>query len=311
MRLSPLMPTVVCRLAVSSRKEVQEGPDQFVATEADGEQLRWKKARSLTGESAQRQREHEDSFYAPDPLPIGPHLEADAVVRHPELQEVSGVVKSQTYPDLYWIHADGGDRLYIADLGNNGNARRDLGIYVLTEPNPVAIDKARVMKWLPVAFPDQSAYPPSEDWTFDCEALFVYDHKPHVLTKHRVAHELGSPITSTKLYRLDAQKTDEVNEFTLVDSFPDLGGWVTAADTSPDGATLAVLTHTPESSVWLFDLEKGERPLSQPTHRFVFHGTGFVEAVTFMDEDRVMVVNEEGEIHKIALADFAPLGHSV
>ena len=36
-----------------------------------------------------------------------------------------------------------GEFIYIAETGNNGNARRDLGIYVLPEPNPRAIEVTR------------------------------------------------------------------------------------------------------------------------------------------------------------------------
>ena len=31
-----------------------------------------------------------------------------------------------------------GETLYVPDMGNNGNARRDLGVYVLPEPNPAS-----------------------------------------------------------------------------------------------------------------------------------------------------------------------------
>ena len=46
--------------------------------------------------------------------------------------------------------------IYIADMGNNGNARRDLGIYVINEPNPVAVSRTRPYQFIPVSYPDQS-----------------------------------------------------------------------------------------------------------------------------------------------------------
>ncbi len=78
-----------------------------------------------------------------------------------------------------------GISLYIADVGNNGNARRDLGVYVLTEPNPEAVDRTRTRKWLPVAYPDQDTF--RRPAALDCEAVFVFGGKLHFLTKHRAS----------------------------------------------------------------------------------------------------------------------------
>ena len=62
-------------------------------------------------------------------------------------------------------------RLFIAEMGNNGNARRDLGVYELAEPNPCAVDRTRAVRFLPVRYPDQNAYP-GVNWQFDCEAFW-------------------------------------------------------------------------------------------------------------------------------------------
>ena len=44
--------------------------------------------------------------------------------------------------------ADG--NLYIADVGNNGNIRQDMGIYVIREFNPRLVEKARTASFIPV-----------------------------------------------------------------------------------------------------------------------------------------------------------------
>ena len=183
---------------------------------------------------------------APAGMPV--RLEPVARVMHLPIAEQSGIVMSNTYPGVFWVHndsgdsarlfaltADGhvimpawlsdefipdaasgavgnkqpylglviegasnidwedialdGDTLYVADTGNNGNARRDLGVYVLPEPNPRATDRQRVLKFLPVAYPDQKTFP-GEQWHYDCEALFVFHGKLYFVTKHR-APEIG------------------------------------------------------------------------------------------------------------------------
>lgn len=201
--------------------------------------------------------------------------------------------------------ATDGDLLYISDLGNNGNARRDIALYVLPEPNPEAVDRAYVLKRLPVAYPDQKAFPDPTNWHFDCEAIFVYRGKVHLLTKHRAPGQIGVPETGTNLYRLETQHTDRVNRLKKLDGKADLGGWVTGASVSPDGKTLAVLCHAPVASVWLFDLGKtGDRLLSGRARRLILTGANQCEAVAFEDETHLLVTNEQRDIFRLSVDEF-------
>jgi hypothetical protein len=138
--------------------------------------------------------------------------------------------------------------LYIADTGNNGNARRDLGIYVVAEPNPEATFQTRSLKWLPIAYPDQSEFPGMARWQFDCEAMFVFKGKPYLVTKHHAPGKLEDAEAGANIYRLDTSHTDKVNVLAKVDGASDLGGWVTSAKLSPDGKSLAILCESPVSS---------------------------------------------------------------
>jgi len=203
-----------------------------------------------------------------------------------------------------------GDTLYIADLGNNGNARRDLAVYVLPEPNPLAINRAHVLKRLPVAYPDQAAYPDPAKWHFDCEAVFIHQGKLHVVTKHRAPGQIGTPETGANLYRLDTQHTDRVNVLRRLDGVRDLGGWVTGANVSPDGRTLAVLCQAPVASVWLFDLRgaTGDRLLSSGrARRLILENAEQCEAVCFDDNETLLVTNEQRAIFRLKVADFGPV----
>jgi hypothetical protein len=200
-----------------------------------------------------------------------------------------------------------GDTLYVADMGNNGNARRDLGVYVVPEPNPAEVPSVRALRWVPVAYPDQTAYPDPANWHFDCEAVFVYRGKLHAVTKHRAPGRINTPETGANLYRLDTQYTDRVNVLKKLDSAADLGGWVTGADVSPDEKTLAVLCQAPVASVWLFDVSKGgDRLLSGPARRLILTGARQCEAVCFADGDTLLVTNEQRDIFRLSVADFVP-----
>jgi hypothetical protein len=202
-----------------------------------------------------------------------------------------------------------GETLYIADVGNNGNARRDLAVYAVPEPNPEAVERTHILKRLPVVYPDQGAFPDPVRWHFDCEAVFVYKGKLHFLTKHRIAGQINLPETGANLYRLDTQHTDRPNRLKKLDGLPDLGGWVTGADVSPDGKTLAVLCHAPIASVWLFELGKtGDRLLHGAARRLVLEGAKQCEAVCFADNDTLLVTNEQRDIFRLRTEEFAPTG---
>lgn len=193
------------------------------------------------------------------------------------------------------------DTLYLGDVGNNGNARRDLGVYVVAEPNPEATGTVRALKFLPIRYPDQDAFPPKE-WFFDCEAMFVHRGRVHFLTKHRKNGNFAIPDVGTKLYRLDSQHTDRPNVLRKLDERSDLGGWVTAADLSPNGRTLAVLAQAPVASIWFFDVARsGEKLLSGPSRRLLLSGAKQAEAIAFIDDRTVVVANEQRDLFRIAV----------
>ncbi|MEZ5557973.1 MAG: hypothetical protein R3E86_05425 [Pseudomonadales bacterium] len=181
--------------------------------------------------------------------------------------------------------------LYVGEMGNNGNARRDLGVYVLPEPDPGAIYETRVPTFLPVRYPDQQQFPAAR-WEFDCEALFFADGTLYFLTKHRRPGEITGWIPGTKLYRLDTRYTDRDNVLTLVSRRDDLL-LATAAELSPDGRHLAVATYL---GVWLFARpERGDDWLSARS-RFIAlprDELETMEAITWQDDRTLLLANEE------------------
>ncbi|MBC8101251.1 MAG: hypothetical protein H7Z41_01505 [Cytophagales bacterium] len=284
---------------------------------------------------------------------------------HEPITEMSGIVKSRRYPNVYWVHNDSGDEprlfalrsdgtvilppylsgefsvgavpvagkkpypgvqiaaaansdwedialdgdtLYIADTGNNGNARRDLGLYVVAEPNPEATFQTRPLKWLPIAYPDQTEFPGTDRWEFDCEALFIHNGKPYFVTKHRAPGKINTAAVSANLYRLDTSHTDRVNLLTKVDGAADLGGWVTSAKLSPNGRTLAVLCQGPTASIWLFETPRsGDRFLSSSARRRIITGAKQCEALCFDTDDTLVVTNEQRDLFRLSVRDFAPV----
>ncbi len=196
-----------------------------------------------------RSRRHEDLLWSLNDSGNAPRLYALHRDGSPYLKteepQTPGVLiegaKNVDWEDLATF-ADG--TLIIADLGNNQNARQDLALYFVPEPDPTAARSAPARRF-PVRFPDQASFPPPANaLNFDCEAVFVADGQVYCLTKHRSD-------ARTKLYRLDNPRENEINTLSLVDDF-EIGGKVVAADYDESGRRLLVLTYR---TVWLFERE--------------------------------------------------------
>jgi len=218
-------------------------------------------------------------------------LEAEA------LNESSGLAASSRHPGVFWTHNDSGGApvlyamdargthlgavrvsgatakdwesiaardglLYVGDVGNNANRRKDLAVHVVPEPD-VAADSVAVERTVRFRYPDQTEFPPAAR-NFDAEALFHDGDDLYLLTKHR-----GD--TETTLYRFprapfetDARATvlTKLATFDVGGADAPFGGMVTAADLRGDGERLAVLTY---HALFVFDRpEAPERWLEAP-----------------------------------------------
>ena len=190
--------------------------------------------------------------------------------------------------------------LYIADVGNNSNARRDLGVYAVREPDPLAVDKMRALLFLPVRYPDQREQP-GRVWHFDCEAVFVHQGKLHFITKHREARrnrfERGA-----KLYRLDTYHTDRDNALTLIGRHDAILA-ATDAALAPDGSRLLVSS---QEALWLFERPDGEDWFAGAARKLMLERrvTKQLEAAAWIDDDTLLLINEQRDVMRAKVADF-------
>lgn len=262
------------------------------------------------------------------------------------IAEPSGLAASRINTGVFWTHNDSGDAatlyavtadgqvlarylveragaidweaitvgddgyLYVGDIGNNVNDRRDLVVYRVAEPTvePVApgggprdgtlsVDRA-----IPFHYPEQDAFPPTAR-NFDAEALFWARHPDtgqgtlYLLTKHR-----GDQ--ATVLYRFETLDGDERRPLTRRGTFvvggdPErFGGMVTAADATPDGRLLAVLTY---HALFVFERPaSGDDYLSELRNRIDFDQDVTIqsEAIAW-DGDTIIFTNEQGSIFRV------------
>ncbi|MBT3229512.1 MAG: hypothetical protein HOD43_03800 [Candidatus Marinimicrobia bacterium] len=199
-----------------------------------------------------------------------------------------------------------GDTLVIGDVGNNGNTRRDMGVYLIPEPNPRATYETRPLIWLPVSFEDQSNYPATE-WEFDCEAMFTFQGKIYFLTKHRADRHIRKPAAATKLYRMDTRFTNRVNVLKLINRKEDLGGWVTDASMAPDESAMVMLAQNPLATIiWYFPKPKrGDDFLAQTPRTYSLVKADQAEGICFKDSKTIIVSNEQREWFEIPLKAFS------
>ena len=271
------------------------------------------------------------------------------------IKEMSGIVKSKRFEDVFWVHNDSGDSarlfaingkgkviypgylnaygeeyeegkhewaghtiflaanldwediavddemIYISEMGNNGNARRDLGVYVVPELNPREVGGTRVLKYLPIRYPEQKEFP-AKKWHYDSEAIFTFQGKLYFITKHRPAGQIDQFEKGAVLYRLDTKYTDEFNILERVDEHGEMMA-ITGSDMSPNGNQLAVVGY---QQLWVFDRpRRGDRFFSSGALFLQLEQqlTGQIEAVAWVDNETILIGNEGREIFSITVKD--------
>ncbi|HEV8604591.1 MAG TPA: sugar-binding protein [Tepidisphaeraceae bacterium] len=178
--------------------------------------------------------------------------------------ESSGVVASRRHPGVYWTHCDSGNdasiyaitregkflaeyklnvknddwediaidddgHLFIGDIGNNGGKHKEVHVHRVDEPDPATIPaggiaKLKVDKTWKISYPDSP---------FDAESLFILKEHGYIVSKLFT----GLPAT---IYRFPLREKKDVT-LERVTSIA-VHSPATAADISPDGKRLAVLS---------------------------------------------------------------------
>ncbi len=229
-------------------------------------------------------------------------------------------VTGATSVDWESMAVDDKGNLYVGDIGNNSNNRRNLVVYRFPEPDlsrtlgplgsssPSGVSDApdhpdavgpevtsTIVRATALAepirfhYPDQNAFPDPKELNFDAEALFWADGALYILTKHRSD-------ARTTLYRFSSLQPGNDIELVRVSTFDTRNSMVTGADVTSDGRYLAMLTY--------FGLYIFERPtdsddyLSHLVRRIPFDilATKQCEGVAWSGSS-VIITNEQGEIH--------------
>ncbi len=192
------------------------------------------------------------------------------------------------------IATDTDGNLFIGAFGNNSNARRDLAIYVVREPNPRHIEETRTLAKISFAYPDQMSFP-ARTRSFDAEALFYANRNLYILTKHRDDRQ-------TNLYRLESFQDAEPHRLHVLTRLAgfDIRGRVTGADATADGTRLAVLTY---NAIWLFEPRDGSDSYFEGKISWLPLDAQQYEGVTFYD-DSLILSNEKNALYQVPLGEL-------
>ena len=195
--------------------------------------------------------------------------------------KVQMVLKLPQFKNIDWedLAQDNKGNLYIADLGNNNNQRKDLVIHKI---NPNELGKYEAIQ---VSYADQKMFPPPpEQRNFDCEATVWHQNKLYLFSKNR-----SSANRFVRMYAVpDSAGTYRTSPLDSVYS----KAMVTAADVSPDGKTLALLTY---GKILFFDVSKGMN-FSHPLYCLKF-AQGQTEGIVFVNNEDFVLTNEvKGEM---------------
>ena len=239
----------------------------------------------------------------------------------PRLGESSGLIKSRKYPGIFWTHNDSGNppvlfavkltgevvaefrvagaqnidwegiaiddngRIYIGDIGDNRRSRPSYELYELPEPDPFArpVKPVKVTQVLRYHFPDGQR---------NCEALFVYQGKLHIINKKMRERPT--------LYRLDPKDGDRLTP-TPVCTVPFAP--ITAADVSPDGKRLAVCSY---GQLAVFEIGDDLSKIGEAKPTQVLFPTLLQTEGCCFDGDDVIITAESRQIWRINAADIQP-----
>jgi hypothetical protein len=245
-----------------------------------------------------------------------------------EIAECSGLVASRRHPGVFWAICDGGNapalyaltragkrlatfpvdarnldwediatddagHLLIAETGNNERKRRPAVVYQVDEPDP-AKHRERA-KPLPVLKTWRRDFPEPAD----CEALFIRKGMAYLIPKQRN----GKPVT---LYAFDLAGGPGPEPLQAVVTLP-VRAPVTAADVSPDGKWLALLTVI---GPYLFRID-GEGDVAaagKAEQKSVFYVSPKMEAACFVNEG-LLAATEERDVFLFRWRDFGIEGN--
>lgn len=253
-------------------------------------------------------------------------------------RENSGIVRSRTRPDLFWMQNDSGDQPRVYPVHADGSVYTSVrepeapGVLIAGAINvdweDIAVDSDNHLivgdfgnnrndrRDLVLYYIDEPS-PTAERTTVKKKLFFRYPeqtafpaHAEQFNFDAEALFTVGTTVyilsknrsdTRTTLYRLDDPQPHVTNVLTPVTSF-DIGGKVTAADASADGRRLVVTTY---ERIWLFETDGDHDRWFEGRVSSLGYVVRGVEAVCFEDDAHLLLASERlASLYRVSLADL-------
>jgi hypothetical protein len=194
-------------------------------------------------------------------------------------------INNATNVDWEALTFDGDSTLYIGDIGNNDNLRKDQRIYSVSIQNVVS-DSTTQAEIIDFNYPDQESFPPEEkNLYYDAETLIHRNDSLFILTKNRTVPFDGI----IKVYGLSTKPGKQVPK-----RYPDIqleaSSWIedSATDGVLYGDLLFLMTY---SKVYVFDWNGAEFKKTDKAYHFDF----FTQKEGIAVDDNFIYISEENE----------------
>lgn len=197
-------------------------------------------------------------------------------------------VKNGDNQDWEDLTTDNAGNLYIGDIGNNANKRKDLVIYKLPNPTIEPGDKIDAEK-IKLHYPDQKDFPPKKEGLFyDSEAIFHHDGKIFIVTKNR------SKAFTGEAHIYSVPDTKGTYEATLVGSFTPCKDWkicqITSIDISPKGDRIVALSY---GKLFIFTDFTWDNFTTGNMQEIDLGARSQLESVCFLNDDTLLISDEK------------------
>ncbi len=175
--------------------------------------------------------------------------------------------------------------LYIGDMGNNNNTRKNLHILKVDEKTK------KVVGTIPFSYADQTEFPPGKaNRNFDVEGFLMHGNAFYLFTKNRGKGDW------VKLYKVENQLgTPQL--VSPIDSLQ-ISTKITAADISPNGKHIALLG---VGWVYLLGIDSPEQTFKGKKEQIPLGKVGQAEGLVFVNETDMMISNEKGTLYMLRL----------
>jgi hypothetical protein len=204
--------------------------------------------------------------------------------------------KNKDWEDLTF---DSQGNLYIGNFGNNYSKRKNLAILKVSDLSASKEETVKVEK-ISFSYEDQTNFPPKKKRLyFDCESLIHFNDSLYLFTKSRVKGDFGQ----TNLYKIPAKKGNHVaKKISSFNTCPEFTCWITAADISPDGKKVVLLT---SNSVWLFENFKDDDFFSGTATQLDLGFDSQKESICFKDNNTLYITDERSRNFGANLYEFS------